>query len=114
MLSPIRVLQFEAVGFLFGLAAVVAYQILTRQINLQGLLLRKDGTGQTSPERIQLLLATIAAASRYATQVAQAPPGTLPDIDPNWLYLMGGSSGIYALHKAWNIFKAAQQLGEKS
>jgi hypothetical protein len=114
MLSPIRIMHFEALGFLYGLAVVVAYQILTRQINLQGMLQRKDGSGQTSPERIQLLLATIAAAARYAAQVAQAPPGTLPDIDNNWLYLMGGSSSIYVLHKAWNIFKAAQQLGEKS
>ncbi len=114
MLSPIRILHFEAVGFLFALAVVVAFQLLTRQINLRGVFHRKDGSGQTSPERVQLLLATIAAASHYLTQVAQAPPGTMPDIDNNWLYLMGGSSSIYVLHKAWNIFKAAQRLGEKS
>jgi len=114
MLTPIRIMHFEALGFLYGLAAVVIYQLFTGQVNLQGLLQRKDGTGQTSPERIQLFLATIAAAARYAAQVAQAPPGTLPDIDPSWLYLMGGSSSIYVFHKAWNIFKAAQQLGEKS
>src|SRR5271165_5506665 len=114
MLSPTRIMHLEGLGFLYGLAAVVACQVLTGQINLQGIIRRKDGTGQTSPERIQLLLATIAAAARYAAQVAQAPPGTLPDIDPSWLYLMGGSSSIYVFHKAWNIFKAAQQLGEKS
>ena len=114
MLSPIRIMHFEAVGFLFALGVVVAYQLLTRQINLQGVFQRKDGSRQTSPERIQLLLSTVAAASHYLTQVAQAPPGTMPDIDNNWLYLMGGSSGIYVFHKAWSTFKAAQQLGEKS
>ena len=114
MLSPIRIMHFEALGFLYGLAVVVAYQILTRQINLQGMLQRKDGSGQTSPERIQLLLATIAAGARYLTQVAQAPNGIMPDIDNSWLYLMGGSSGIYVLHKAWSTFKAAQQPGGKS
>jgi len=114
MISPTRIMHFEALGFLYGLAALVTYQLFTGQINLQGLMQRKDGTGQTSPERIQLLLATIAAAARYAAQVAQAPPGTLPDIPSDWLYLMGGSSSIYVLHKGWNIFKAAQKLGEKS
>jgi len=114
MLSPVQILHFEATAFLFGLAAIVAYQLLTGQINLQGILQRKDGTGQTSPERIQLLLATLAAAARYLAAVAQSHSGTLPDIDNNWLYVMGGSSGIYVAHKAWSTFKAAQQLGEKS
>ncbi len=114
MLSPIRILHFEAIGFLFGLLVVVSYQLLTRQINLQGVFHRKDGTGQTSPERVQLLLATIAAAARYATEVSQAPAGTLPDIPSNWLYVMGGSSSIYVLHKAWSTFKAARQSGGKS
>lgn len=114
MLAPVRILHFEGLVFLYALAATVAWQILTRRINLKGILERKDGSGQTSPERIQLLLATIAAAAHYLSQVAQAPSGTLPDIDNNWLYLTGGSSGFYALHKAWNIFKAAQQQGGKS
>ncbi len=114
MFSPIRIMHFEAVGILYGLAAIVAYQVLTGQINLDGLIRRKDGSGQTSPERIQLLLATIAASARYLTQVAQSQNGILPDIDAGWLYLMGGSSGIYVLHKAWSTFKAAQQLGGKS
>ena len=113
MLTPIRILHIEALAFLYGLAAVVGYQLLTGQINLQGILRRKDGSGQSSPERIQLLIATIAAAARYLTAVAQAPPGILPDIDPGWLYLMGGSSSLYVLHKAWNISQAAKQLGGK-
>ena len=114
MLTPTRILHFEALGFLYGLAVVVVWQLFIGEINLQGILRRKDGTGQTSPERVQLLLATIAATARYAAQLAQAPSGTLPDIPGNWLYVMGGSSSLYVLQKAWSTFKAAQQLGEKS
>ena len=114
MFAPTRILHFEALAFVYGLAVIVAVKVLTGQINLSGLIRRKDGSGQTSPERLQLLLATIAAGARYLTQVAQAPNGIMPDIDNSWLYLMGGSSGIYVLHKAWSTFKAAQQPGGKS
>jgi hypothetical protein len=103
MLTPLRILHVEGLAFLYGLAAVIGYQLLTGHINLRGILQRKNGSGQSSPERIQLLIATIAAAARYVADVAQAPPGTMPDIPSNWLYLMGGSSGIYALRKAWNM-----------
>lgn len=113
MLSPIRILHAEALAFLYGLGAVVGYQLLTGQINLDGILRRKDGTGQTSPERVQLLLATLAAGFRYLSEVAKTHGASLPDIDSSWLYLMGGSSGVYLLQKAWNIYKAAQQQGEQ-
>lgn len=103
-MSIARVLQFELLGFLFALAAVVFYQMLTGAINTSGLLAQKDGTGQTSPERIQLLLATLAAAASYLTEVAKNTSGTMPDVSRNWLYLMGGSSGLYALRKAWTMW----------
>lgn len=103
-MSIVRVLHFEVVGFLYALAAVVLYQMLTGGINLSGLLTQKDGTSQTSPERIQLLLATIAASASYLGEVLKNTSGTLPDVSNNWLYLMGGSSGIYALRKAWTTW----------
>jgi hypothetical protein len=99
-----RILHLELLGFLFALAAVVAYQILTRQINTVGLLSSKDGSGQTSPERIQLLLATLATAATYLGEALKSTNGTLPDVSNNWLYLMGGSSGIYAVRKAWKMW----------
>jgi hypothetical protein len=108
-MSIARILHLEALIFLYGLAGTVAYQMLTGRINVSGLLAQKmkvkRGRPNTSPERVQLLLATLAAASNYLGQVAHAPPGTLPDISYQWLYLMGGSSGIYALGKAWNTLK---------
>ena len=99
-----RVLHFELLGFLYALAAVVVYQMLTGAINATGLLAQKDHTRQTSPERIQLLLATLAASASYLGEVAKNTTGTLPDVSNNWLYLMGGSSGIYALRKAWTTW----------
>ena len=105
-MSITRILHFELLGFLCALAAVVVYQMLTGAINVTGLLAQKDRTGQTSPERIQLLLATIAAAASYLGEVAKSTGGTMPDVSPNWLYLMGGSSGLYALRKAWTTWNS--------
>jgi|SRR5271169_906176 len=104
-MSIARVLHFEALGFIYVLAALVAYQMLTGRINTMGLLQQKDGSQQTSPERIQLLLATLAAAANYLTEATRSTNGTMPDISNNWLYLMGGSSGIYVLRKAWTTWR---------
>jgi hypothetical protein len=100
-MSPIRVLHFELLGFLYVLAAVVLFQIVTRQINLAGLVTHKDRSDRVSPERIQLLLATIAMSVSYFGEVASNTSGKLPDISPQWLYLFSGSSGIYIAGKAW-------------
>jgi hypothetical protein len=106
---PDRVLHFELLGFLYVLAAVVLFKILTGQINMEGLITHKDGTGRVSPERIQLLLATIAASATYLSEAFSSTNGSLPDVSPQWLYLLGGSSGIYVAGKAWathNLKKA--------
>jgi hypothetical protein len=99
-MTPSRLLHLEILGFLYALAATVAFQLLTRRINTAGMLSQK-GSGQVSPGRIQLLLATIAASASYLTQVANTTNGTMPDFDMNWLYVFGGSSGIYVIEKAW-------------
>lgn len=106
-MSIIRILHFEGIGFLYALLAIVAYQMMTGQINLRWLLSRKsrDNPNQTSPERIQLLLATIATSARYLGEVRQSTGANLPDLDKTWLYLMGGSGGLYVLRKAWTAWK---------
>jgi hypothetical protein len=103
-MSLVRFLHFEVLGFLFLLAAVVVFQIATGRINMAGIITRKDGTYQTSPERVQLLLATIAACSSYLGEVARTTTGNLPDVSNNLLYLMGGSSGLYILRKGWAFY----------
>lgn len=104
-MSTLRILDYEALGFLYALGAGVAFQVLTRRINLQRLLFRKDGSGTVSPERIQLLVITLATCIRYMGQISTTTKAALPDIDTGWLYLMAGSSGLYAVRKAWTFWR---------
>ena len=105
-MSIARFLHFELLGFLYALGGIVLYQMFTGRINLSGLFTQKNNTGQTSPERIQLLLATLAASASYLGEVARTTSGNLPDVSTNWLYVFGGSSGIYIAGKAWAAKKA--------
>lgn len=108
-----RILEIEVWAFLGLLGALVAYRLLTRQINLSGLLLRKNGSGSPSPERVQLLLATLAVSWKYLSDVLQSPhSNNLPDIDPQWLYAAGGSSAIYVLGKALTTFRRTEKRFE--
>ncbi|HXY49392.1 MAG TPA: hypothetical protein VEI01_08075 [Terriglobales bacterium] len=102
----IRLLHLEALGILYGLVAAVVYQMFTGQINLHGLLLHKDGSGRVSPERIQLLVATIAEIARFLGAIGTTQNSVMPDINTGWLYLLGGSSSVYVMGKAWKTWKA--------
>lgn len=109
----IRVLHLEARGILYGLVAAVVYQLLTQRINLRELLRDKSGSKDISPARVQLLLATIAESVRLISRVANAKDAVLPDMNTGWLYLMGGSSSVYVIGKAWNFWKAnKKRMGE--
>jgi hypothetical protein len=103
-MTPSRLLHLEILGFLYALLATVVFQLLTCRINTAGLLSQKGSGGQVTPGRVQLLLATIAASASYLTQVANTTNGTMPDFSANWLYVFGGSSGIYAIEKAWTTW----------
>lgn len=96
-------IRIVGIVWLFALAATVAVGMLRGTINTKGLLSEKRGSarGRTSPERVQLLLATLAAASTYVSQAAAgAASGHLPEVPGEWLALMGGSYGIYLAGKA--------------
>lgn len=103
-----HILHLEVVAFLYALAATVFVQVLVGRIKFDGLFSQK-GASQTSPGRIQLLLATLAASASYLGQVANSTDGKMPNVDANWLYLFGGSSSIYALEKAWAAWKARKK-----
>ncbi len=103
-MTPVSLLQLEMQAFLFLMIATIAWQLLTRRIPLTGLLMHKDSGGNVSPGRIQLLLATVAACGSYLAEVAKSTDGKLPDVSANWLYVFGGSSGIYALEKIWSMW----------
>ena len=111
-MTPARLLHLEFLGFLYSLIAVIGYQLFTRQINVRGLLLqktgRRNGPERVSPGRIQLLLATIAASASFLNAVASSKDGKMPDFDPHWLYVLGASSGIYTLEKAFAAWSSTR------
>jgi len=103
-----HIFHMEVLGFLYVLAGTIAWLALTRRINLTGLLTQKPpvGTvstvpGQFSAGRVQLLLSTIFMCASYLGEVAKVKDGNLPNVSNEMLYVFGGSSGIYALEKAW-------------
>lgn len=105
-----HILHLEVVGFLWALAATVFLQILTRRIKLDGLFSENNAPGKVSPGRVQLLLATFAASATYLARVANSTNGNMPDIDPNWLYLFGGSGGLFALEQGWAAWKKRKKV----
>ncbi len=89
-----------------SLAAVIGLQILDGRINAKGLFWgqRGDGSQYYSPERIQLLMVTVAAAARYITSVLSNPHvSAMPDVPPEWLQLVGGSHAVYLARKAYSM-----------
>jgi len=105
-MNAVEVLRLEGEAFLAVLAAMLAYHMLTRRINLSRLLARKDGSNGISPERLQLLLMTLALAAQYVRDAVHATNGALPNVSPKWLAVFGGSSGIYASVKAFTTWKS--------
>ena len=96
-----KVFTYEVFGFLGALAAIIAYRLLTREINLSGLLRRKQDSQALSPERLQLLLATLTMSANYLSAVMSAQTtNTLPDVPAPMLAAFGASGLIYAAGKA--------------
>jgi hypothetical protein len=89
-----QIVTWEVLGLLFALFAVVVSQVLTGHINMHGLLMRKEGDRSFSPERVQVLIATLAAGFGYLLQVLKDPTH-FPEIPSSWLVLFGGSHALY-------------------
>ena len=92
-------------AFLGALAAIIAARLLSGEMNIAGLLRRKGGTDKVdaSPERVQLLLSTIAMAGTYMNQLLRhASSGQLPDIPDSWLGALGASHVLYMGTKLWS------------
>lgn len=107
--------KFEVFLFLVGLAAIIAYRLLTGQINTQYLLYgtKRDGTKYYSPERLQLLLFTLGTAMFYLNSVLQdRHSGVLPDVSTQTLALLGGSHAIYLGGKAYMMLFKKNSKGE--
>jgi hypothetical protein len=77
-----------------GFAAIFAVGALTGRIRMNGLLMKKEGDRSFSPERVQLLLATLASAWQYLALVLKDPTH-LPNVSQDWVLLFGGSHALY-------------------
>jgi len=103
-------------GFLFSLAAIISFRLLTGEINTRGVLRTKSPTGddEISPARVQLLLFTLATAGTYLSEVLASPgSGRLPEVPESMLAVLGGSNVFYLGTKAYAFFvqKHLQTLG---
>ena|ERR1700693_4799225 len=105
-MSASRLLDLETSIFVYGLLVIVVLKLLNSTINIRGLLVDKSRPSQVSAERVQLLLATIAFSIQYVRSASASHDGSLPKLGPEWLYLLGGSSTIYAVRKAVEASRA--------
>lgn len=92
----VNLIYWETLFLVYGLVGIVVASLASGRINTNGLLFgtKGDGTTYLSPERVQLLLMTLAAAFQYLQTVAQNPT-ILPPVDGTWLALLGGSHIVY-------------------
>ena len=107
MLSLAQFVRYEVMFLLFGLAAVVAAQMLGGEINTKGLLYDSDSHGKRSlsPGRIQLLLLTMATAGQYLTQVlGNLNQSSLPPVNNELVTGLLGSNAVYLTGKFYNKF----------
>ena|SRR5437764_8895389 len=103
MSTVMQLIVWEVAALLLGLFAVVVIQLLDGTIHTRGLLLSKDGT--VSAARVQLLLATIAAAYEYLSQLMKNP-AQFPQVHADWLTIYGGSHAIYLGRKIYSTWTA--------
>ena len=95
-------LKWEMTLLLAGFALIIFCQILSGRINTNGLLEEKNGKGELSWGRVQLLLFTFIFAFIYLFQVLDHPT-QFPEIPQEWLLLLGGSNLVYLGEKTYNL-----------
>ena len=99
------VLRWELIFVLIALAAIVAYRMLTQQINVAGLLMDKTGGRVISPARVQMLIASVGMAAYYVMLVFESKDKSrLPELPTEYLAAFGASHGIYLLGKLYGRF----------
>jgi len=87
---------WEVLAFLMGLFGAVCVQLLSGRINTRGLFTGQKGDGSEyfSPERVQLLLFTLAAAFQFLSGVLR-DSSQFPVVSDSWILLLGGSHVLY-------------------
>jgi hypothetical protein len=113
--SLVQISCWSVTLFLASLFAVVAVRLLTGGINTAGLLygLRREGSifrRYFSPERLQLLITTVAVALYYLASVLESTEShVLPPIRQELVALTGGSHAVYLAGKAFMMLRRGAQ-----
>jgi hypothetical protein len=102
------ILRYEMFFVLTALAVIIAYRLLTQQINTKGLLRDKIGGRATSPGRLQLLIVTLLIAIYYVVQLFQTQK--MPDIPREFLLALGGSHLFYLGGKVYALLAGKLEL----
>jgi hypothetical protein len=98
-MALLHLVRLEMLTLLWGLAAVVFYQIITGRIALDGLL--SDGRNPLSPPRIQMMVINLVVLATYLSDPVQITTDSsrsalsIPAVGA----LMGGSSLVHLVHK---------------
>lgn len=101
------ILRYELLIVLLVLIAIIAYKLLVRQINIDGLLLDKTNHGTFSPARLQMLAITLMIAIYYMFLVMDTDDtGRLPDLPNEFLIALGGSHTIFLGSKLYDMLAA--------
>lgn len=104
-MDPASIMNFSVWVFVGGLGFLVAFQMLTGTINTRGMLNDKR-SGRFSPERLQLLVFTLAGAGYYV-QLAAEQENTLemPPVPDELLILVGASHSLYLGGKTFSMLR---------
>ena len=101
------ILRYELLILLLVLIAIIAYKLLMRQINVDGLLLDKTNGQAISPSRVQMLVVTVMIGVYYMFQVMKTEvPGRFPDLPNELMIALGGSHAIYLSGKLYDMLAA--------
>jgi hypothetical protein len=104
----IQLVSMEVWAFLLALACLVIIKMLNGDIVTSGLLCGRISSRPSndnqyfSPERLQLLVLTLAAAAYYLSLVMENPQqGSLPEVQATWPGLLGASNMVYLAGKSY-------------
>jgi hypothetical protein len=104
-------LRYELLFLLTALMTLIAYRLLTRQINTKGLLDDKTGRGVFSPARLQMLIVTLGIAIYYVAMVLKTKEtGELPHLPKEFLLALGGSHLFYLGGKVLGLVAGRLEL----